>query len=93
MNKKTSYTNEFKFKVALEAIREQKTIAQLVQEFNVASSLISKWKKQVLENGANVFASSSKPAVPDEKEKKLYEQLGRAAMEIDYLKQFTGKYR
>ena len=41
MNKKTSYTNEFKFKVALEAIREQKTIAQLVQEFNVARSLLN----------------------------------------------------
>lgn len=93
MNKKTSYTNEFKFKVAIEAIRGQKTIPQLVQEFNVASSLISKWKKQVLDSGASVFANNAKPLVPDEKEKKLYEQLGRAAMEIDYLKQFAGKYR
>jgi transposase-like protein len=93
MNKKTSYTNEFKFKIAIEAIRGQKTIPQLVQEFNVASSLISKWKKQVLDNGSNVFSNSAKPPVADEKEKKLYEQLGRAAMEIDYLKQFAGKYR
>jgi transposase-like protein len=45
MTKKTSYSNEFKFKVALETIRSQKIIAELVQEFNVASSLISKWKK------------------------------------------------
>ena len=59
MNKKTSYTNEFKFKVAIEAIRGQKTIPQLVQEFNVASSLISKWKKQVLDTGASVFANST----------------------------------
>jgi transposase-like protein len=94
MNKKTNYTNEFKFKIAIEAIRGDKTIAQLVQEHNVASSLISKWKKQVLESGASLFGSSSKPpSAPCSNEKKLYEQLGRQAIEIDYLKQFAGRYR
>jgi transposase-like protein len=93
MTKKTSYSNEFKFKVALEAIRSQKTIAELVQEFNVASSLISKWKKQVLDSGSNIFNSATKPTSTDNQEKKLYEQLGRQAMEIDYLKQFAGRYQ
>jgi transposase-like protein len=93
MNKKTSYSNEFKFKVALEAIRSQKTIPQLVQEFNVASCLISKWKKQVLDSGSIVFNNATKPATVDNQEKKLYEQLGRQAMEIDYLKQFAGRYQ
>lgn len=93
MNKKTSYTNEFKFKVALAAIRGQKTIPELVQEFNVASCLISKWKKQILDNGSTVFSTDTKPAAADNQEKKLYEQLGRQAMEIDYLKQFAGRYQ
>ena len=93
MNKKTSYSNEFKFKVALEAIRSQKTIPQLVQEFNVASCLISKWKKQVLDSGSIVFNNATKAATVDNQEKKLYEQLGRQAMEIDYLKQFAGRYQ
>ena len=93
MTKKTSYSNEFKFKVALEALRSQKTIAELVQEFNVASSLISKWKKQVLDSGSNIFNSATKPTSTDNQEKKLYEQLGRQAMEIDYLKQFAGRYQ
>ena len=93
MNKKTSYTNEFKFTVALEAIRSQKTIPELVKEFNVASCLISKWKKQVLECGATVFNTAGKPVTVDHQEKKLYEQLGRQAMEIDYLKQFAGRYQ
>ncbi len=93
MNKKTSYTNEFKFKVALEAIRSQKTIPDLVKEFNVASCLISKWKKQVLESGSTVFSAAARPAAVDHQEKKLYEQLGRQAMEIDYLKQFAGRYQ
>jgi transposase len=91
--KKTSYTNEFKCKVAIEAIREKKTIADLVIEHNVASSLISKWKRQLLDGGAAAFASESKPVAVDGKEKQLYEQLGRQAMEINYLKKFVDRYR
>lgn len=93
MSKKTNYTNEFKFKIAIEAIRGDKTLAQLVQEHNVASSLICKWKKQLLDSGASLFESSAKQTAPCSNEKKLYEQLGRQAIEIDYLKQFAGRYR
>jgi transposase len=91
--KKTSYTNEFKFKVALAAVRERNTIGELSIEYNVASSLISKWKKQLLENGGVAFAVDSKPPVLDAREKQLYEQLGRQAMEINYLKKFADKYQ
>lgn len=91
--KKTSYSNEFKFKVALDAIRGQKTIAELVIDHNVASCLISKWKKQLLDSGASAFAAANKPQLVENNEKKLYEQLGRQAMEIDYLKQFVGRYQ
>lgn len=91
--KKTSYSNEFKFKVALDAIRGQKTIAELVIDHNVASCLISKWKKQLLDIGASAFAAANKPQLVENNEKKLYEQLGRQAMEIDYLKQFVGRYQ
>jgi transposase len=91
--KKSNYTKEFKFKVAVSALRNDKTIPQLVEEFSVASSLISKWKKQLLDNGSVTFESSNKPKVVDNTEKKLYEQLGRQAMELDYLKQFAGRYQ
>lgn len=91
--KKTSYSNEFKFKVALDAIRAQKTLAELVAEHNVASSLISKWKKQLIECGANAFAVSGRPQTTDNKEQKLYEQIGKQAVELDYLKKFVGKYQ
>ena len=91
--KKSNYTKEFKFKVAVAALRNDKTIPQLVEEFSVASSLISKWKKQLLDNGSATFESSNKPKVVDNTEKKLYEQLGRQAMELDYLKQFVGRYQ
>jgi transposase-like protein len=77
----------------LDAIRGQKTIAELVIDHNVASCLISKWKKQLLDSGASAFAAANKPQAVDNNEKKLYEQLGRQTMEIDYLKQFVGRYQ
>lgn len=89
MAKKTSYTNEFKGKVALDAIKSDKTIAELVMEYNVASSLISKWKKQLLDNVSTAFISNSKPQIADNKEKQLYEQIGKLSMEVSYLKKFV----
>jgi len=91
--KKTSYSNEFKFKVALDAIRAQKTLAELVAEHHVASSLISKWKKQLIENGASAFSASNRLQSLDNKEQKLYEQIGKQAVELDYLKKFVGRYQ
>ncbi len=91
--KKTSYTNEFKFKIALEAVKEKKTLSDIATEYNVASSLVSKWKKQLLEGSSAAFAAESKPPSIDAKEKQLYEQLGRQAMEINYLKKFVGRYQ
>jgi len=92
-SKKSSYSNEFKFKVALDAIRGQKTIQELVQEYSVAGSLISKWKKQLLEHGSKAFASGNNPQPTEGKEKALYEQVGRQAMELEYLKKFVGRYQ
>jgi transposase len=90
--KKASYANDFKFKVALEAIKEKKTISDNATEYNVASSLVSKWKKQLLDGGGAAFTVESKSPAIDAKEKQLYEQLGRQAMEINYLKKFVDKY-
>lgn len=91
--KKASYSNEFKFKIALEAIKGLKTISELVIEHNVANSLIHKWRQQLIEGGAEVFALQRKAHTADNKEQQLYEQLGRQTMEINYLKKFVGRYQ
>ncbi len=84
--KRSNYTKEFKFKVAVSVLRNDKTIPQLVEGFSVASSLISKCKNQLLDNGSVTFESSNKTKLVDNTENKLYEQLGRQAMELNYLK-------
>jgi transposase len=51
---------EFKFKVAWEALKEQKTIVQICREFEVCESQVNNWKKRLRENGSDVFIDSSR---------------------------------
>ena len=92
MVKRTNYDAAFKAKVALEAVRGDKTIAELAIEYNVASSLVIKWKSELLANASNAFGVT-KHKSPEEAEHKLYQQIGKLTMEVDYLKKFVAKYR
>jgi transposase-like protein len=92
MARKTNYDNGFKAKVALEAIRGDKTATEIATEYNVASSLVSKWKSELAANAANAFGIKQQKA-PEEAEQKLYSQIGKLTMEVDYLKKFVSKYR
>ncbi len=57
MGKRKTYSPEFKAKVGIEAIRGEKTIFQIASEFGVHPILVTKWKKQFLENSHKVFSS------------------------------------
>lgn len=78
---------KFKLRVGLEAIKGQKTLTEISSEYEVHPSLISKWKRQILDQGDEIFKSSKRQAVVAEKqEAKLYEQIGRLKMELEWLK-------
>ena len=55
--KRRNHSPEFKSKVALAAIKGDETLSQLARRFNINSNLIVKWKKLLLDNSAEVFAS------------------------------------
>lgn len=55
MVKKKSYSKEFKVKVALKAIKEQETIAELTQEFGLHAKQISRWKAQAIKGLSSIF--------------------------------------
>jgi transposase-like protein len=55
MNKQKSYTNEFKFKVAVEMIKGDLTIAEIISKYQAPRSVLSKWKKQLLDNGSEIY--------------------------------------
>ena len=91
MKKRKQYPKEFKARVALEAIKEAKTIAELSSEYEVHSAMITKWKKQLQENIADIFTRKNEQE-PDDKQliENLYKQIGKSQVEIDWLKKKLG---
>jgi len=91
-DKRVRRSKEFKFKVAIEAIKGQKQVAELAKEFGVHPQQIADWKKELLEHGANIFASSvdgDKKQVEDERDT-LYRAVGYQKIQIDWLKKSLG---
>jgi transposase-like protein len=77
----------FKAKVALEAAKQTKTIADLSQQFQVHPVQISQWKKQLLDGMETLFQNGSTARQPDPEkiQAELYEQLGRLQMELAWV--------
>ena len=89
------YDAAFKAKVALEAIKEERTLAQLASEYGVHANQIGQWRKQLLEQLPAVF-SERKKAVErsrEEKESELYQQIGQLKVEVDWLKKKSQQLR
>ena len=86
--KRRQYSDEFKFKVALEASKGLKTLNELAGEYDVHPNQVSSWKKQLLEEGPTVFRRSTarERREQSEREAELYEQIGRLKMELEWLK-------
>lgn len=95
MSKNKQYSNEFKFKVALEIIRGDLTLAEIISKYQVPRSVLSRWKKQLLDNGAQIFKSDNK-AVPNSNSaelEKLHATIGRLKVENDFLQTASAKLR
>lgn len=82
------YEARFKAKLALEAVRQEKSIAQLSAEHGVHSSQIAKWKKQLMEELPGIFSGARKKSDREAEELRdeLYRQIGQLKVEIDWLK-------
>jgi transposase len=79
-----NHSPAFKAKVALAAIKGDKTLAQLSQQFDVHQNQIVDWKNQLLANAAHAFGGDSK-APPEVDLKQLHAKIGQQALEIDFL--------
>lgn len=86
--KRRQHSDQFKFKVALEARKGQQTVNQLASEHQLHPTQISSWKKQLLKEGASVFSrtTSSQEQEQTRRETEVYEQLGRLKLELEWLK-------
>ncbi len=90
--KRKQHSKEFKAKVALEALKGQKTVNEIAAEYAVHPSQINTWKKRALEALPEVFSrGQDHEAVQREAEKdRLYRQIGKLQVEVDWLKKKTG---
>ena len=87
-SKRRTFTPSFKAKVALAAARGDKTLSELASKYGVHANQISKWKSQLVSGAAELFEDGrSRPSQEDDKEEaKLYEEIGRLKVELDWLK-------
>ena len=92
--KRRRFSPEFKFRVALEAAKGQQTISELAGKHGVHPNQVSQWKRQLLDNGADVFGQNghkeqqAQTAVQPE----LYEQIGRLKMELEWIKKKSAQF-
>jgi putative transposase len=86
--KRRVFGASFKAKVALAACRGDKTTAQLATQFSVHTSQVTAWKKQLLEQAAELFEDGRRKQREEQSadEQELYEQIGRLKMEVEWLK-------
>jgi putative transposase len=87
-NKRRHHNATFKAKVALEAVKGEKTIAQLGSEFSVHPNQIRQWKNRLLEELPSLFSGDRKKAENDQEElaDELYRQIGQLKVELEWLK-------
>ncbi len=91
MKKRKKYPKELKARVALEAVKGEKSIAQISSEYEVHSNLVTKWKKQLKDNMANIFIRKNEREPDAERQiENLYKEIGRMQVENTWLKKNLG---
>ena len=96
MAQKKKWSPSVKFEIALLAIKGETTLNEICKRYEVAPSLVHAWKKQLLEQGAHLFAKTDKAVESatvelERKQSKLYEKIGQLIVERDFLKKSWGK--
>jgi len=82
-----NHTPAFKAKVALAAVKGEKTLAELAQQFDVHANQIKQWRDQLLEGAAGVFGSEAKAETvdPSVDVTRLHAKIGQLSLENDFL--------
>jgi len=88
VNMRKRYDSKFRAKVALEAVKAEKTLAELSSEFGVHPNQIGRWRKQLLETLPELFSDRRKKKDKDSEElvAELYRQIGQLKVELEWIK-------
>ena len=94
--KRRNHSPSFKAKVALAAVRGDRTLAELAEQYDVHPNQIQDWKKKLLSSAEDVFGESAGGVSSESKEleaEKLHAKIGRLTMENDFLAKALGRDR
>lgn len=86
--RRKKHSDEFKARVALDAVKGVKTLSELSSEYRVHSTVIARWKHQLVQGAPIVFSEGARRNGQTEEEltAPLYEQIGRLKVELDWIK-------
>lgn len=88
--KRRKFSAAFKAKVAIEALKERESLAELSKRFEIHPNMISKWKQEFLENSSAAF-EKEKDITKEVDTEKLYARIGRLELEKEFLKKSLDK--
>ena len=86
-----NHSPAFKAKVALDAVKDGKTIAEIATKHDVHPNQVTEWRRQLLERAAEVFGGPAGSAEPTVDLKALHAKIGQLALENDFLESALGK--
>ena len=90
--KRKRFTKDFKAKVAIAALKGNQTANEIASEYKVHVTQVNTWKKQLITHAGELFGrgSDKQQAEQEQEASKLYEQISRLKVEVDWLKKKTG---
>jgi transposase-like protein len=89
------YSGDLKSKIAMEAVKGQRTIQEIASHHSIHPNQVTQWKKQLIEGAADIFSGGRDraAAAEDEMKAELYQQIGKLQVELDWLKKKSGLSR
>jgi transposase-like protein len=90
---RTKHSAAYKAKVALEAVQERDSVAEIARRHKLHPNVVYKWKKELIEKASLAFESGSAEAVGNEREGELLKKIGELMVERDFLSNGLGRLR